>query len=139
VTTLSGLLSGRGLSVATYVTGTSPSSGTVGAGAELAAAYCTVIDLTLDADADVGQQNVVAALSRTGKRLVTVSIGRPYDQAYYRAAANICLYSSSTASLRALVSVLFGEIAPQGRLPVAIPDPSVSKNVLYPLGFGLGY
>jgi len=139
VTSVAGLLSGRGLSVATFVTGKSPSSLKAASAAARAAGYDTVIDLTLNADADVGQQNVVAALAGTSKMLVTVSIGRPYDQAYYGAATNICLYSSSTASLRALIRVLFGEIPPHGHLPVAIPDPSVPKNVLYPLGFGLGY
>jgi beta-N-acetylhexosaminidase len=129
VATLASLLRGRGLTVTTYV-GTSPPD---------AADFGTVIDLTLNADTDVGQQRVVRALAATGTRLVTVAIGRPYDQGYYRAAVNVCLYSSSAASLRALVRALFGEIAPSGHLPVAIPDASEPGTTLYPIGYGLGY
>lgn len=134
---LASVLRGRGLSAATFVTGTSPPSTMASAAAAQAASYDTVIDLTLDADTDVGQQRVVGALAGTGKRLITVSIGRPYDQAYYRAPINVCLYSSSTASLGALVRALFGEINTSGRLPVSISSASNPNSVLYPLGFGL--
>jgi beta-N-acetylhexosaminidase len=136
---LAAILRGRGLSASTFVTGTSPPAGKAAAAAARAAGYGTVIDLTLNADTDVGQQRVVAALAGTGKRLITVSIGRPYDQGYYRAAINLCLYSSSTASLTALVRALFGEIQTAGKLPVAIPDPTHPSTTLYPLGFGLSY
>ena len=134
---LAAVLRGRGLSATTFVTGTAPPSSIAAAAAAQAAGYTTVIDLTLDADTDVGQQRVVTALAGTGKRLITVSIGRPYDQAYYKAAINLCLYSSSTASLNALVRALFGEINTSGRLPVSIPDPAHAGTNLYPLGFGI--
>jgi beta-N-acetylhexosaminidase len=81
----------------------------------------------------------VAALKSTGTQLVTASIGRPYDQAYYGAAVNLCTYSSSAASLLALAATIFGDAPPAGHLPVAITDPSVPGKVVYPLGFGLGY
>ena len=132
------VLRGRGLSAATYVTGTSPPAAVATAAAAKAAGYGTIIDLTLNADTDLGQQRVVSALAGTGKRLITISIGRPYDQGYYRAAINICLYSQSAASLRAVARVIFGEIAPAGHLPVAIPSGSDPGTTLYPLGFGLG-
>jgi beta-N-acetylhexosaminidase len=139
VAALSAILRGRGLTAGTYVTGVSPASSVARAAAARAAGYGTVIALTLDADADPGQQRVVTNLAASGKPVITVSIGRPYDQAYYRAAINVCLYSDSAASLRALVRVLFGEIGPIGRLPVAIPSANDSSTILYPLGFGLSY
>ena len=132
-------LRGRGLTAGTYVTGASPRASVATAAATRAAGYGTVIDLTLNADTDVGQQRVVGALAGTGKRLITVAIGRPYDQGYYRAAVNICLYSQSAASLRAAVRVIFGEIGPAGHLPVAIPAGSNTGTTLYPLGYGLTY
>jgi beta-N-acetylhexosaminidase len=132
VATLASVLRGRGLTASTYV-GASPPD---------VSGYGTVIDLTLNADTDVAQQQAVRALAATGTRLITASIGRPYDQGYYRAAINICLYSPSAASLRALTRTIFGDVAPSGRLPVAIPDPSApgaSGGSLYPIGYGLGY
>ena len=130
---------GRALSVATDVIGTDPDAAAASGAAAQAADADTVIDMTLDADADDGQQRVEAALAATGTRLITASIGRPYDQAYYKAAVNLCAYSDSLASITALAGVLFGDMAPAGHLPVAIPDPKHPANTLYPLGFGLGY
>ncbi len=139
VSAMAAVLRGRGLSASTYVTGASPPASVATAAAARAAGFVTVIDLTLNADTDIGQQRVVRALAGTGKRLITISIGRPYDQGFYRAAINICLYSQSAASLRAAARVIFGEIAPAGHLPVAIPNGSDPSTTLYPLGFGLGF
>jgi beta-N-acetylhexosaminidase len=139
VAAVAGMIGARGLSVATYLTGPEPRASVAAEAAAKAADYGTVIVLTKDADTDAGQQRVVSALAATGKRLITVSIGRPYDQGHYRAAINACLYSDSDASLRALVRVIFGELSPTGHLPVAIPDPGDPQTPLYPIGFGLSY
>jgi beta-N-acetylhexosaminidase len=129
----------RGVVAGTYVTGARPSNAVISAAVARAASYQTVIDLTLNADQDTQQQALVARLAATGKRIVTVAIGRPYDQAYYRAAVNLCTYSSSAASLQGAVRVILGEVGPVGRLPVMIPVAGAPSQVLYPLGFGLGY
>ncbi|HEY5519095.1 MAG TPA: prolipoprotein diacylglyceryl transferase family protein [Candidatus Limnocylindrales bacterium] len=129
----------RGLVSNTYTAGIAPRASLISGAAAYAAGFGTVIVLTLDADTDTGQQKLVAALAATGKRLVTVSIDRPYDEAYYRAAVNLCVYSSSTASLLAATGVIFGDFAPTGQLPVGIPDPNSPATTLYPLGFGLTY
>jgi beta-N-acetylhexosaminidase len=42
-------------------------------------------------------------------------------------------------ALRACARVLFGEVAPRGRLPVAIPSATDPDQVLYPVGHGLTY
>lgn len=137
VATLAKAVRSRGPSVATYVSGTSPSASVISAAATQAASYRTLILLTLNADASEAQQNLVAALAATGKRLITISIGRPYDQGYYRAAVNMCVYSSAAASLRAAAGAIFGDVYVHGRLPVAIPNGTSTTQTLYPLGYGL--
>ncbi|HEY5488585.1 MAG TPA: glycoside hydrolase family 3 N-terminal domain-containing protein, partial [Candidatus Limnocylindrales bacterium] len=139
VASLASAVRGRGLSVATFVSGTSPPSSLIASAAAQSASYGTLIVLTLDADTDPGQQRLVGALATTGKRLITVSIGHPYDQAYYRAAVNLALYSSSPASMRAATRVIFGDVNPSGLLPVAIPAAGSPDEILYPIGFGLSY
>jgi beta-N-acetylhexosaminidase len=129
----------RGATVTTNVTGFAPRASVATAAATAAQSATTVIALTSNADTDPGQQRVVRALAGSGTPVITVAIGRPYDQGYYRAAISICLYSDSDASLRALVRALFGDINPAGKLPVAIPDPTHPDNTLYPLGYGLSY
>jgi beta-N-acetylhexosaminidase len=42
-------------------------------------------------------------------------------------------------SLRALPKTLFGEVAPQGRLPVEIPGAGDPGTILFPFGHGLTY
>ena len=137
--TVEAAIRARGLVANTYTSGLSPRASLISGAATYAAGFGTVIVLTLDADTDTGQQKLVAALAATGKRLVTVSIDRPYDEAHYRAAVNLCLYSASSASLVAAVGAIFGDFAPTGKLPVSIPDPSSPATTLYPFGFGLTY
>ena len=50
----------------------------------------------------------------------------------------LATYGYTAASLESLTRVLFGEIGPVGRLPVAIPRAD-GTGVLYPLGHGLRY
>lgn len=87
-----------------------------------------------------GQARLVDALRRTGKPLVAVATGTPYDLASYPdadayvaayALSFLPAYSFSQSLLDAAVEVVFGA-EPGGRLPVAIGD-------LYRLGHGLGY
>jgi beta-N-acetylhexosaminidase len=59
-------------------------------------------------------------------------VGTPYDIAYFTQAPTfITSYGYQPVSLHPLVKVLFGQLAPQGKLPVTIP--------LYPFGYGLGH
>jgi beta-N-acetylhexosaminidase len=132
-------IQGRGLVVGGVVTGISPTAAAIQNAKTHAPHYGTVIVLTDDADASTGQQALVDGLKSVSTRLVTAAIGRPYDQAYYGASVNLCLYSASAASLSALVATIFGDVAPTGHLPVAITDPSVPGKVIYPLGYGLSY
>jgi beta-N-acetylhexosaminidase len=87
-----------------------------------------------------GQGNLVQALMRSGKPLVAIATGTPYDIASfpgvpgYIATSAINFGPTRVASprlLEAAIRILFGQ-PPGGRLPVEIPG-------LYPLGHGLRY
>jgi beta-N-acetylhexosaminidase len=93
-----------------------------------------VVACTLDAGAGAG--GTVAALAASGKPVVAVALGAPYDLGYAsRAAAALATYSSSRPSLDALAGVLAGRVRPSGKLPVAIPKPG--GGTAYRPGLGL--
>lgn len=108
------------------------------------------------------QSDLLRALKAKGLRVITVLVGgRPYamkEIEEYSDAILCCFYPGPLGG-KALPRLLFGEIAPAGRLPVSIPDtvgtlpvfynykqsyramkyydtPSPTK---YPFGFGLTY
>jgi beta-N-acetylhexosaminidase len=87
-----------------------------------------------------GQMNLVKALVATGKPVIVAAVRDAYDIGYFDAEAGTYLvtYSYTPAALESLTKVLFGEIAPSGKLPVAIPVAGRPDQVLYPFGFGLG-
>lgn len=87
-----------------------------------------------------GQVGLVRGLMGTGKPVVSVSLGKPFDVVSFpdvpAALATFALpftpmHIDAPDVLRRACEVLFGA-APLGCLPVAIPG-------LYPLGHGLGY
>jgi beta-N-acetylhexosaminidase len=87
-----------------------------------------------------GQMNLVKALVATGKPVVVIAVRDPYDIAYFpEAATYLATYSYTAEALRSAVKTLFGEIDPQGRLPVAIPTRDDPGTALYPFGHGLTY
>jgi len=54
--------------------------------------------------------------------LVVVSFGSPYIiMGHSKVPAYICAYSSADASQLSVAKILYGEIEPQGRLPITIP------------------
>ena len=59
---------------------------------------------------------------------------------YFPEAKNyLVTYGYTPASLESLTKVLFGEINPQGTLPVTIPVAGHPDQALYPYGFGLHF
>ena len=118
-----------------------PTDAEIAAAVELAGQADRIIVATYSAGvlAD-GQARLVDALRATGKPLVALSIGTPYDLARYPAVeayvASYALsflptYAFAPALLNAAVEVIFGA-QPGGRLPVPIDG-------LYPVGHGLQY
>jgi beta-N-acetylhexosaminidase len=83
-------------------------------------------------------QMVNQLVDETNVPVIAVAIRNPYDiMAYPNVDAYLAQYSFRTASFKAASSVIFGEIAPAGKLPVTIPD--YAGGILYRFGHGLTY
>ena len=77
---------------------------------------------TVNADRDLQQAELVRCLLSSGRHLIVIAIHNPYDlQAFPQLGTYLCTYEYSRPALVAAVSVMFGEIQAQGKLPVSIP------------------
>jgi beta-N-acetylhexosaminidase len=86
------------------------------------------------------QENLVDALVHTGKPVIVIAQGTPYDAAYLPGvAAFLNAWNYHTTSLITAADTLFGDVDPQGKLSVTITEPPPSTKVLYPFGSGLSY
>ena len=87
-----------------------------------------IIMPTVDAFLDQQQAEPMNSLIQTGQRVVGIAVRNPYDLlAFPQLRTYLVTYEYTQPALAAAVRVLFGEIQPQGRLPVTLP-------ALYPLG-----
>lgn len=137
VPSLATQLTAKGL-VATPMWTGSPDQGTIDQAVAAATASDLTVVLTNNAWGDANQQNLVRALLATGKPVVPVAVGGPYDIAYFPAAPTfLAAYGYREVSLVALADTLVGA-EPTGRLPVTVRTPD-GTQVRYPYGFGLGY
>ncbi|MCC5698621.1 glycoside hydrolase family 3 C-terminal domain-containing protein, partial [Klebsiella pneumoniae] len=82
------------------------------------------------------QLDLVRALQETGKPVVAVATGDPYDAGHVDAPAWVATYSDKAVAMESLTKVLFGEISPTGELPVPVPDPNQPGADKYPFGHG---
>lgn len=102
------------------------------------AAAREIVVATQDATTDPAQVSLVRRLAATGKPVVVVATGVPYDLGLFpQASAGLATYSAAAVSLAAAAAVLTGRLSPVGRLPVAIPGPS--GGIAYRYGTGLHY
>lgn len=77
-------------------------------------------------------------ITETETPVINVGIRNPYDiMAYPNTDAYLAQYSFRTASFKATASIVFGEVAPTGKLPITIPG--ADGGVLYGYGHGLTY
>ncbi|MGM9920973.1 MAG: glycoside hydrolase family 3 N-terminal domain-containing protein [Bhargavaea sp.] len=77
-------------------------------------------------------------ITETETPVIGVGIRNPYDiMAYPNTDAYLAQYSFRPASFKATASILFGEVAPTGTLPITIPG--ADGGVLYGFGHGLTY
>ena len=84
--------------------------------------------------------NLVRALVATGKPVVAIAMGAPYDIAYFPDVAGfLAVYNYYTTSLDAAVDAIFGDVNPSGKLPITITQPPPSTTVLYPFGTSVHY
>ena len=124
--TLANAIAGHGVHTSRVYTGSAPSSATIARAVAAAQASDDVVVTTDNAWGDAGQQALVHALVATGKPVVVVALGAPYDLGYLPEVSSfVAGYGYQPASLDALVSVLFGA-QPRGRLPVTVRSPTAA-------------
>jgi beta-N-acetylhexosaminidase len=132
----------RGVTADVDDTGTNPTAAEI----EAAVAQAQTHDLTVVTtngawrESNAGQRTLVDRLVGTGKPVIAVGARDPHDIAYYPTVpAYLATYGYTGVSLRSLVRVLFGEVAPTGTLPVTVPTADDPSTPLYPFGAGLTY
>lgn len=87
---------------------------------------------------NAAQRDLLRALRNAGARVVAVPVNDPYDAASVDEVPTwVATYSWKAVSMESLARVLFGEIAPAGKLPVSIPDPARPGVDRYPFGAGM--
>jgi beta-N-acetylhexosaminidase len=132
----------RGAETTVLETGTSPSEAQIAAAEEAAAEHDVTVVLTYRAwqDTSAQQRALVRRLTATGKPVIAVGVREAHDVAWFPdVPAYLATYSWTGVSIRSLVSVLYGEVDPTGKLPVTIPSADDPGTALYPFGHGLGY
>ncbi|HYH01550.1 MAG TPA: glycoside hydrolase family 3 C-terminal domain-containing protein, partial [Bacillota bacterium] len=86
---------------------------------------------TQDAAGNPGQAALVRQLAVQGFPLIVIAMRTPYDlQAFPEIDTYVAAYGFRRVTLEALAQLLWGKIAPKGKLPVAIPG-------LYSIGSGM--
>ena len=96
--------------------------------------------------------NVLAYAKAQHKKTIFLSFLAPYDLPNYAKVSDLMLAGYDPygylaldsapgyfrgPSMQALTRVLFGVKRPQGKLPIAVPNPSKPQELIYPRGFGL--
>jgi beta-N-acetylhexosaminidase len=144
--TLGTRLGVRGATTTVYQTGAAPSDASISAAVTKAQANDVTVVLTMKAwdttltDPGAKQQKLVKDLLATGKPVIVVAVRDPYDIAYFDSAPTyLATYSYAGVAMESLAKVLYGEVAPAGRLPVDIPVAGDPATPLYPFGHGLSW
>src|SRR5882762_8902287 len=137
--TLASSIATHGVTTQRLYTGSAPSPALISSAVAAANASDEVLVTTNNAWGDTGQQALVNALLGTGKPVVVVSVGAPYDLAYFDAAPTyVGAYGYQPATLDRLAAVLFGA-QPGGHLPVTIHRADDPTATLVRYGTGLRY
>ena len=132
----------RGAEASVYETGERPSQARIDEAVARAQDHDVTVVLTNRAwmAANSGQQSLVRQLHASGEPVVVVAVRDPYDIAHFdEVPTYVATYSYSAVSLESAVRVLYGEIAPQGRLPVTIPSATDPGTTMYRFGHGLAW
>nr|WP_010531437.1 glycoside hydrolase family 3 protein [Lentibacillus jeotgali] len=126
-------MAGKGYNVTDYATNTSPTQEEIDEATLKAQNADKVVVTTYTANTNTAQQQLVSALQSTGKDVVVAAIRNPYDlMKFPDVEGYLTTYGNRDVSVEALARVLSGDVNPQGKLPVTIPD-------LYEYGHHLGY
>lgn len=114
------------------VTATSPTPAQIQQALAAAANADKIVVLTNNLSTRPTQLDLLNQLVATGKPVIAVATGNPYDVAHSSAKTWLATYSTTTVSMEALARILLGEAKPQGKLPVDVPGPTP-----YPFGHGV--
>jgi beta-N-acetylhexosaminidase len=143
---LANSLTTRGATTTVAQTGTAPSDAAIADAVTKAQANDVTVVLTSKAwdttvtDKLAKQQKLVKDLLATGKTVIVVAVRDPYDIAYFdQAPTYLATYGFAAVSMESLAKVLYGQIAPAGKLPVDIPVAGQPQTPLYPFGHGLSW
>jgi beta-N-acetylhexosaminidase len=134
----------KGPHVSALATGTTPTAPQIAQATAMAKGNDVTVVLTYNVwnptQFNSGQTQLVNALAQTGKPVIVIAQGAPYDIAYMQGAtAFLDAWSYQTLALQTATDTLFGAVSPTGTLPVTVSQPPPSPQVLYPFGFGLHY
>ena len=136
-TNLTNALTARGVAATRLYTG-SPNADVIAQAVAAAREAGVTVVTTYNAWSDGNQRNLVAALLATGKPIVVVAVGGPYDIAYLpEAGTYLAAYGYQMPSIVAVADVLTGRQAARGRLPVTIRTAD-GREVLFRYGTGSG-
>jgi beta-N-acetylhexosaminidase len=143
---LANSLAKRGATTTVAQTGAAPSDAAIADAVTKAQANDVTVVLTQKAwdtkvtDKLAKQQKLVKDLLATGRTVIVVAVRDPYDIAYFdEAPTYLATYGYAAVSMESLAKVLYGEIAPTGKLPVDIPVAGQPQTPLYPFGHGLSW
>ncbi|MFI5711714.1 glycoside hydrolase family 3 protein [Kribbella sp. NPDC051620] len=143
---LANSLTKRGATTTVAQTGAAPTDAAIADAVTKAQANDVTVVLTQKAwdtkvvDPGAKQQKLVKDLLATGKTVIVVAVRDPYDIAYFTAAPTyLATYGYAAVSMESLAKVLYGEIAPAGKLPVDIPVAGDPATPLYKFGHGLSW
>src|SRR5437870_5891452 len=130
----------RGPDVGALPTGATPTVSDIAAAVGAAKGVDLVIVLTNALSAHPEQQELLREMVAAGVPVVAVAVRNPYDVDFVESETTwLATYSYTPVALESLSRVLFGEVRPQGKLPVNIPfadDPTMTR---YPFGYGLSW
>ncbi|MFD3258688.1 beta-N-acetylhexosaminidase [Paenibacillus lentus] len=116
------------------VVGTSPEQSEIQDVIEQSRKFKQIIVITYTAEGEIseGQISLIKGLNEIhGSSIIVVSTRNPYDiNSFPEIGTYLCLYENRQYSLDALAKVLFGQLRPQGKLPVGL-------NPEFPMGHGL--
>ena len=143
VDTVAQQIDAKGPQANAFPTGYAPDQATINQAVAMAKQNDIVVALTYNVwrpQFNSPQENLANALVATGKPVIVITQGTPYDVAYLPGiAAFLGAYNYHATSLRTAVDTLFGDVNPSGKLSVTITEPPPSTKVLYPFGYGLRY
>jgi beta-N-acetylhexosaminidase len=127
----------RGSAATALPTGVSPAQATIDQAVAAANENDLTVVLTNNLSGRPQQRALVSALLATGKPVVPVASQIPYDAGFVDSPTWLATYGWRANAMEALAKVLYGEVSPNGTLPVDIPRGDDPDTILYPFGTGV--